>query len=178
MKKILRSITLRRLYNNSQKRKSRVIGNFPNQHEISKFLLLGVAENAKEVSEVYRILTDKGFKDIAVILHSKGNESLPEMKDIKVYNFTNKDTNWIGIPKDEVHKSLVSTDFHMMINFSNEDIFILKYLTARISSTFKVGKYQQTEMANLFDFMVDNRNNTFTTESFLGEINRFFKLYK
>lgn len=179
MKKIFRSITLRKLFNNSQKRKVRIIGNFPNQHEISKFLLIGLPENAQEIKEVYDVLSSKGFENIAVVLHSKNNLEQPaELKNIQTYTFATKDTNWIGIPKDDVHKSLISTDFHMLINFSNVDVFLLKYLTAKINSTFKVGKYQQTEMANLFDFMVDNRNNEYSTESFLGEINRFFKLYK
>ena len=172
----LRSIFIRRVFNASQKSNPRIIEvNKQSEGSIRNFLLFCTNKSISEVAFVAKTLKQKGF-EVDILLAQKNDHIPPEFQAISTHLITNKDNNWLGFPKEESVKSVLTKKYDMLIGFHLTDNYQLQYLTAKVSAMFKVGKYNDSRIANLFDFMVDLEDNA-SEGMFISEINRFFRLY-
>jgi hypothetical protein len=75
--------------------------------------------------------------------------------------FSNKQMNWLSIPKAQCIHDFVDTDFDICINIASDKVFPLKYIAGMSKARLKVGAYsdempvkQYKDLASIYDIML------------------------
>lgn len=106
-------------------------------------------------------------------------KTLPQIEYSKLdYDFfTRKDLNWWGKPSGPFIKNFLDEEWDVLINFSLEDSFPLKYLAALSKAKMKIGPHTDSN-EKLYDLMIqqpEGKNFKFfvrQVDHYLGIINK------
>jgi hypothetical protein len=137
--------------------------NDPEIYELVKKYFKYLKESKKKVHAI-------GFYDL---------KNLPQMEYSKLdYDFfTRKDLNWWGKPGGTFVTNFIEEEYDVLINFSLNDSFPLKYISAMSKAKMKIGKLDEKNSA-VYDMMIQqpaDKNFKFfmrQVDHYLGIINK------
>jgi len=117
---------------------------------------IGINEFIETISKEFR--NKSGVISIFVLAYNVSEENKLEPSGIPIIYFTNKDLNWYGKPKFKDVINYLETPFDLLINLACNSAWPIKFSTALSTSKFKVGRFEENN--DVYDFMVDTRNNS------------------
>ncbi|MCO4292419.1 hypothetical protein NF867_06040 [Solitalea sp. MAHUQ-68] len=154
-------------------------GEFNRLDEINSFLFIFCAENIEELKTVKDIALSSDLQRKKLTFWGLINEKdLPEFRtEARDFNFiTNKDLNYLKIPKEEKVKELQKVQFDVLINLSQETNPTISYLALKANSAFKISKYEQNE-SFIYDLMIDCKKDT-SIINFTAQVLHYLSLIK
>lgn len=110
-------------------------------------------------------------KTVEVLGYNSSNHTTP------FKTFTNKITNWYGVPKDKITTNFINTPFDILIALYWEKILPLDYVLAHSKAHLKIGQYHAYKK-NYLDIMIDVSDTPTmvefveTTKKWLSIVNR------
>ena len=129
-------------------------------YEIVKRYVVYLREYRKRVKAIGFFST----KDIPALTYSK----------LEYDFFSTKELNWLGKPSSMVIRNFIDEEFDLLIDLNIHDHFAFKYIAALSKATFKVGKYDENDIA-IYDMMID-ADNTKTIKYFLRQIDTYITM--
>lgn len=148
-------------------------------------------EEAKTIGVVYVVSSERTFKIIKELIKTLsgpqrqvliiGYVNRKEIPSYCVaansgYYFNKNELNWLGIPKNDYLKKFIDQDIDILIDLSQDDIFVLDYITSLSKAKFKIGQYTE-EYTNRFDFMIKAQKDI-SFESFIDQILHYSMILK
>lgn len=75
------------------------------------------------------------------------------------YFFNNQSLRWTGIPKNDYLSKFIEKEFDILFDFSQDNIFTLKYITGLSKAKLKVGEFS-ADREKYLDLMINTKPNT------------------
>ncbi|HEY0030541.1 MAG TPA: hypothetical protein VGC65_07275 [Bacteroidia bacterium] len=129
-------------------------------YDIVKRYVVYLREHQKKV----KVLGFFSTKEIPALTYSK----------LEYDFFSIKELNWIGKPGSVIVENFIKEEYDLLIDLNIHDHFALKYVAALSQAAFKVGKYDEDEVA-IHDLMID-ADNTKTVKYFLRQIDTYITM--
>lgn len=102
-------------------------------------------------------------------------KKLPPFEEEDIIWITNKDMNWIGIPKMAKIKHFIERDFDVLINTTLKSTRPLEYISTYSKAALRIGRYD-AKKTYCYDFMMHlNQENVF---EYLEQVERYLKMVK
>jgi len=102
-------------------------------------------------------------------------KKLPPFEDEEIIWITQKDMNWIGIPKINKIKHFIEKEFDVMINTSLITNRPLEYISTYSKAALRIGKFD-AKKTYCYDFMMHiEHDNVF---EYLEQVERYLKMVK
>ncbi|POY36731.1 hypothetical protein C3K47_10250 [Solitalea longa] len=147
--------------------------------EVESFLFIFCAENIEDLKEVKDLALTPDLRQKKLTFWGLINEKdLPEFRtEARDFNFiTNKDLNYLKIPKEDKVKELQKVQFDVLINLSQEINSTISYLALKANSRFKISKYEQNQ-SFIYDLMIDCKKDT-SIVNFTAQVLHYLSLIK
>lgn len=121
---------------------------------------IGILFNAENIKENDTVMAFAGqLKSMQKNIQLLGY--LPKREFGFVYPFpffTNKETNWLGIPKTGTAGEFYNTPFDLLINFSTTEALPLEYISGASLSSFRIGFNKSDENPNYDLILIPKEN--------------------
>ena len=134
-----------------------------NYRDIKNIGILYIVDNESTYNKISGFVKkmkndNKKLKALGFIKDKKTSDKfLPKLS----YDFfSENDLNWYKKPDNKYVKDFINSDFDLLINTDFENIFPLKYITAKSKASLKTGLYNE-QNSKYFDLMIkmDKREN-------------------
>ena len=125
----------------------------------------------RELINYLRKYIDEG-KKISFIGYVK---KLPPFEDEDIIWVTNKDMNWIGIPKMQKIKHFIEKDFDVLINTSMQVNRPLEYISTYSKAALRIGKFDPKK-TYCYDFMMRIEHDNIY--AYLEQVEHYLKMVK
>jgi hypothetical protein len=141
-----------------------IIFHVKNQEQFSRFNAL-----AKELSTNRRkvllvgFINDKTIPDYCVVAGPG-------------YYFCRQDLNWLNIPKNDYILKFIEKEFDILLDFTRDDSFTMKYILALSKARLKAG--QQSDIKEPFLDVMIQMDNSQSMNQFIEQILHYLTLLK
>lgn len=102
-------------------------------------------------------------------------KKLPPFEDEEIAWITNKEMNWIGIPKLQKVKHFVFKEYDVLINTSLQQNTPLEYISTYSKAKLRIGKFN-AKKTYCYDFMMHIEHDD--QIAYLEQVERYLKMVK
>lgn len=161
------------------KRKAKSLIRNKKVHNLDTAKKIGIIFNASkqdnflQIKEFTDFLLSIGIKVKAIGFVDK-KEALSYFQPSTIFEYFNKkNLNWYGKPKNPIVDSFLNEKYDVLIDFSLNTFFPIKYIDALCNAEFKVGKFVEND--NYYDFMI-NINEKRELKFFINQVKHYLTI--
>ena len=134
--------------------RNRNVFNINSARRVGVLFVVDNFNNCQEVYNFYRYLKEEK-KQVSVLGFVNQKEYLNfKINKPDFFYYTFDDLNWSLTPNIELVTKFIQQDFDVLINFSVNEEFSLKYIAGLSCAQFKVGKFNPLE-TSIYDLMIN-----------------------
>ncbi len=125
-----------------------------------RILIVGAPENTTEQEALlnFREELANQQKIVTILIFQSKKQELPIVTETSLVKvFSQKDLNYLGLPKSELHKAITEQPHDLAINLCSPDFFLGHYILAIAKLSFCTAFYTE-KYAYIYDFMVNMRD--------------------
>jgi hypothetical protein len=126
---------------------------------ISEAKSVGIIFNSTDTTTIQTILEcksslEKSGKKIIILGVGSKNQTLPgSINGDHIKFISNKDCNWLGLPRPEAAADFLQTNLDLLFDFSNGDNFILQYILSLSNAKMIIG-HDIEHSGRFYDFII------------------------
>jgi hypothetical protein len=150
---------------------------FYNFQKAKSILLLAYPKNDEDIRllNVFEGEQKKEGKTVKIVVFYQLKDKKPVFNFPEHFiKFSKNDFDWLGRPKSEEIKQLLSQNFDVLIDLNFNHIFALEYLSQLSIAAFKVGLYSYKHQ-NQYNFMIEGKGENLNYKYFITNTINYLK---
>jgi hypothetical protein len=128
-----------------------------NFNNAERILIVGAPKNRADQEALLNFRKELADhqKIVKILIFQSRKLGLPAITETSLVKvFSEKDLNYLGLPKSEFHKAITEQPYDLAINLSSPDFFLGHYILAIAKLSFTTAFYTE-KYAYIYDFMVN-----------------------